>query len=95
MDYPKKGYFDVTFGRSFLKVLKLAERKNKDQKLIIIKIILFVEDEKMLIVKMYSPYVKEKTIKLFLETYCLKVEFKGKKLTSLISGLESGGSCAN
>ncbi|XP_075466094.1 uncharacterized protein LOC142499925 [Ascaphus truei] len=79
-DYPKRGVYDVTFTSGIIcqNFHKNLQEHIKDPLLEGVKVTLHhLNEEKLLIVKMYSPHVPADEIKTFLDRYCTKVVFVG------------------
>lgn len=83
MDYPKRGCYDVTFTSKgkFVYFMDQLEGKKDHPKMVEVRVTPhFIENEKLFIVKMYSPYVQEEDIARFLKGYCKEVSGRGKVL---------------
>ncbi|XP_056409657.1 uncharacterized protein LOC130331210 isoform X4 [Hyla sarda] len=80
-DYPKRGVYDVTFteGGIYKDFVIQMKKVSGDARLSGIRIVEHFPDELMLLViKMYSPYVKEDEIVVFLRNFCKKIINRGK-----------------
>ncbi|XP_056405584.1 uncharacterized protein LOC130297300 [Hyla sarda] len=79
-DYPKRRIYDCTFiGEGVFLDAVMRIPKQDDPRLKGIQIVEHVLDEtKLIVVKMYSPFVNQREIDGFLTAYFKKVEFRGK-----------------
>ncbi|CAJ0928434.1 unnamed protein product [Ranitomeya imitator] len=82
MDYPKKGVYDIVFQDKFRYEDYLRRMTgDKDGRMEGINVIPhFPLKEKLVIIKMYSPFVEEEDIITFLSFFCKSVVPKGKIL---------------
>lgn len=85
-DYRKRGVFDITFESDgvFKRFLKTLEEKSGDGRLKDFRVFPhFQQDEVMLVVRTYSPFVPLKEIEVVLGKYCKKISFVGKVMNEI------------
>ncbi|XP_031750074.1 zinc finger CCHC domain-containing protein 3-like [Xenopus tropicalis] len=85
-DYPRRGIYDVTFEGEgvFHSFVSILEENPADPRLSGFKVFPhFAEEEILLVVKTYSPFVPLKEIEMVLGRYCKKLTFGGKILNEL------------
>lgn len=77
MDYPRKDYYDVIFkGEGIYKDFLVAWRKAKnDPALFGMRMVPHFDNEVIVTVKSFSPYLPLEDIMFFLKTFCLKLTF--------------------
>lgn len=85
-DYPRRGVYDVTFNGEgiFSSFLKILEENREDIRLHGYRIFPHVSQEEIiLVIKSYSPFVSMREVETVLKQYCDKLTLTGKILSEV------------